>query len=86
MPSLEKCNKCESNKYNFKVSVGFNLTIRSYYTDYEELYNNDELIRECKINMQIIEKARNRMKLILQNAETKSEEYQKIIRILKKGE
>lgn len=74
------------NKYNFKVSVEFNLSIRSYYTDYEELYNNDELIREYKINMQKIEKARNRMKLILQNAETKSEEYQKIIRILKKGE
>lgn len=36
--------------------------------------------------MQIIEGARNKMKLILQNSDIKSEEYQTVIKTLKKGE
>ena len=36
--------------------------------------------------MKIIEETRNKMKLILQNSEIKSEEYKKVIKMLKKGD
>lgn len=72
--------------FNFDVGVDFNLCIRSYYTDYQALYENDEVIQGYKERMNIIERERNRMKLILQNNEIKSEEYKIVIRKLKKGE
>lgn len=73
-------------KFNFDVSIDFTLSIRSYYTDYQALYENDEVIKGYKECMNIIERERNTMKLILQNNEIKSEEYKKVIRRLKKGE
>lgn len=71
--------------FNFDVGVDFNLSIRSYYTDYQALYENDEVIQNYKECMNKIEKERNTMKLILQNNEIKSEEYKKVILKLKKG-
>lgn len=73
------------NSFDFNISVNFELSIRTYYTDYESLYNNDEIIKENFHKMQSIESARNRMKLILQNSDIKSGEYQTVIKILKKG-
>lgn len=71
--------------FNFDVGVDFNLSIRSYYTDYQALYENDEVIQNYKECMNKIERERNTMKLILQNNEIKSEEYKKVILKLKKG-
>lgn len=62
------------------------MSIRSYYTDYQALYDNDKVIQDYKNCMNIIERERNTMKLILQNNEIKSEEYKIVIRKLKKGE
>lgn len=73
-------------QFNFNVEVDFNLSIRSYYTDYQALYDNDKVIQDYKNCMNIIERERNTMKLILQNNEIKSEEYKIVIRKLKKGE
>lgn len=73
-------------QFNFNVKVDFNLSIRSYYTDYQALYDNDKVIQHYKNCMNIIERERNTMKLILQNNEIKSEEYKIVIRKLKKGE
>ena len=73
------------NSFNFDISINFELTIRSYYTDYESLYNNDEIFKENFHKMQSIESERNRMKLILQNSDIKSEDYQTVIKNLKKG-
>ena len=72
--------------FNFNVEVDFNLSIRTYYTDYQALYENDEVIQPYKESMNKIERERNKMKLILQNNEIKSEEYKKVILKLKKGE
>lgn len=71
--------------FNFNIGVDFNLSIRSYYTDYQALYENDEVIQDYKECMNNIERERNTMKLILQNNEIKSEEYKKVILKLKKG-
>jgi transcriptional regulator len=73
-------------RFNFDVEVDFNLCIRSYYTDYQALYENDKVIQDYKECMNRIEKERNTMKLILQNSEIKSEDYKIVIRKLKKGE
>lgn len=70
----------------FKVDVNFDLSIRSYYTDYQYLYDKDEQIKELKSEMKKIENKRNKMKLILQNNEIKSPEYQKVIKDLKGSE
>lgn len=70
----------------YKVDVNFDLSIRSYYTDYQYLYNNDEQIKEYKKEMENIENKRNYMKLVLQNNEIKSPEFQKIINNLKGNE
>ena len=72
--------------FNFDVGVDFNLSIRSYYTDYQALYDNDNVIQDYKKFMNNIERERNRMKLILQNNEIKSEEYKIVIGKLEKGE
>lgn len=73
-------------RFNFDISVNFTLEIRSYYTDYQALYENDEVIQDYKKSMNKIERERNKMKLILQNSEIKSEEYKKVIKMLQKGE
>ena len=70
----------------FKVAVNFDLSIRSYYTDYQYLYDKDEQIKELKRKIKKIENKRNKMKLILQNNEIKSPEYQKVIKDLKGSE
>lgn len=67
------------------VSVNFDISIRSYYTDYDSLYENDIIINETKDRMKNIEKERNKMKLILQNSDIKSIEYKQVIEKLKKG-
>lgn len=82
---IEKQIENFKNSFDFNISINFELSIRSYYTDYESLYNNDEIIKENFHKMQCIESERNRMKLILQNSDIKSEEYQAVIRNLKKG-
>ena len=81
-------NRIEEFKklYDNVVSVNFTLEIRSYYTDYQSLFDKDNEIQNLKVQMNIIEKTRNKMKLILQNSEIKSEEYKKVIEMLKKGE
>lgn len=43
-------------------------------------------LQDYKASMNIIERERNTMKLILQNNEIKSEEYKIVIKKLKKGE
>ena len=68
------------------VDVNFDLSIRSYYTDYQYLYDIDEQIKEYKKEIKKIENKRNKMKLILQNNEIKSPEYQKVIKDLKGSE
>lgn len=68
------------------VDVNFDLSIRSYYTDYQYLYDRDEQIKEYKKEIKKIENKRNKMKLILQNNEIKSPEYQKVIKDLKGSE
>ena len=62
------------------------MSIRSYYTDYQALYEDDKVIQGYKESINKIERERNTMKLILQNNEIKSEEYKKVITKLKKGE
>ena len=81
-------NRIEEFKklYDNDVSVNFTLEIRSYYTDYQSLFVKDNEIQNLKVQMNIIEKTRNKMKLILQNSEIKSEEYKKVIKMLDKGE
>lgn len=81
-------NRIEEFKklYNNDISVNFTLEIRAYYTDYQSLFNKDKEIQNLQVEMHIIEEARNKMKLILQNSEIKSEEYKKVIEMLKKGE
>ena len=81
-------NRIEEFKklYNNNISVNFNLEIRSYYTDYQSLFDKDKEIQNLQVEMHIIEEVRNKMKLILQNSEIKSEEYKKVIKMLKKGE
>ena len=70
----------------FKVSVNFDLSIREYYTDYQYLFDKDNTIKELKLKIHNIELERNKMILILQNNEIKSDEYKKVITKLKKGE
>lgn len=82
---IEKQIENFKNSFDFNISINFELSIRSYYTDYESLYNNDKIIKENFHKMECIESARNRMKLILQNSDIKSEEYKSVIEILKKG-
>lgn len=72
--------------YNNDISINFSLEIRSYYTDYQSLFDKDKEIQTLHVEMHNIEEARNNMKLILQNSEIKSEEYKKVIKMLKKGE
>jgi len=72
-------------KQNNKVSVNFELSIRTYYTDYNGLYQDDKILKELKEKMHNIDIERNKMKLILQNSEIKSLEYKNIIDKLKKG-
>lgn len=72
--------------FNFNVEVNFDLSIRTYYTDYQALYENDEVIQDYKECINKIERERNKMKLILQNNEIKSEEYKRVITKLKNGE
>lgn len=81
-------NRIEEFKklYDNHISVNFTLEIRSYYTDYQSLFDKDKEIQNLKVQMNIIEETRNKMKLILQNSEIKSEEYKKVIKMLKKGE
>lgn len=67
----------------YKVEINFDLSIRSYYTDYQYLYDNDEEIKEYKKEIEKIENKRNYMKLVLQNNEIKSPEFQKVINELK---
>lgn len=67
----------------YKVGVNFDLSIRSYYTDYQYLYDNDEQIKEYKKELENIENKRNYMKLVLQNNEIKSPEFQIVINKLK---
>lgn len=74
----------KSKKY--KVDVNFELSIRSYYTDYQYLYDIDEQIKDYKKEIKKIENKRNKMKLILQNNDIKSPEYQKVIKDLKGSE
>lgn len=83
---IERDIEVFKRKFNFNVSVDFNLSIRSYYTDYQALYEDDKVIQGYKESMNKIERERNTMKLILQNNEIKSEEYKKVITKLKKGE
>lgn len=77
----EKIKKFE-NKFKTKVNVSFELSIRSYYTDYQELFNNDKIINDLKKKITIIENERNKMKLILQNEDKKSEKYKAVIKLL----
>lgn len=81
-------NRIEEFKklYRNYISVNFTLEIRSYSTDYQSLFDKDIEIQNLKVQMNIIEETRNKMKLILQNSEIKSEEYKKVIKMLKKGE
>lgn len=81
-------NRIEEFKklYRNYISVNFTLEIRSYYTDYQSLFDKDTEIQNLKVQMNIIEETRNKMKLILQNSEIKSEEYKKVIKMLKEGE
>ena len=74
-------NRIEEFKklYDNDISVNFTLEIRSYYTDYQSLFDKDNEIQNLKVQMNIIEDTRNKMKLILQNSEIKSEEYKKLI-------
>lgn len=65
------------------VDVNFDLSIRSYYTDYKYLFDNDEQIKEYKKEIENIENKRNYMKLVLQNNEIKSPEFQNVINKLK---
>ena len=78
-------NRIEEFKklYDNDISVNFTLEIRSYYTDYQSLFDKDKEIQNLQVEMHIIEEARNKMKLILQNCEIKSEEYKKVIKMLK---
>lgn len=84
----EIINKIEQFKKSraYKVSVNFDLSIRSYYTDYQYLYDIDEQIKEYKKEMENIENTRNYMKLVLQNSEIKSPEFQTVISKLKGNE
>ena len=68
------------------ISVNLCLEIRSYCTDYQSLFDKDKEIQNLQDEMNIIEEERNKMKLILQNSEIKSEEYKKVIKMLTKGE
>lgn len=81
-------NRIEEFKklYRNYISVNFTLEIRSYLTDYQSLFDKDIEIQNLKVQMNIIEETRNKMKLILQNSEIKSEEYKKVIKMLKEGE
>lgn len=81
-------NRIEEFKklYDNDISVNFGLEIRSYYTDYQSLFDKDKEIQNLQVEIHIIEEARNKMKLILQNSEIKSDEYKKVIKLLKKGE
>lgn len=81
-------NRIEKFKklYDNDIAVNFTLEIRSYYTDYQSLFDKDKEIQNLKVQMNIIEETRNKMKLILQNSEIKSEEYKKVIKMLMKGE
>ena len=81
-------NRIEEFKklYNNEISVNFGLEIRSYYTDYQSIFDKDKEIQNLQAEIHIIEEVRNKMKLILQNSEIKSEEYKKVIKMLKKGE
>ena len=81
-------NRIEEFKklYDNDITVNFTLEIRSYYTDYQSLFNKDKEIQNLQVEMHIIEETRNKMKLILQNSEIKSEEYKKVIKMLNKGE
>lgn len=83
---IERDIEVFKRKFNFNVSVDFKLSIRSYYTDYQALYEDDKVIQGYKESINKIERERNTMKLILQNNEIKSEEYKKVITKLKKGE
>ena len=84
----EIINKIEQFKKSraYKVDVNFDLSIRSYYTDYQYLYDIDEQIKEYKKEMENIENTRNYMKLVLQNNEIKSPEFQNVINKLKGNE
>lgn len=81
----EIINKIEQFKRSraYKVDVNFDLSIRSYYTDYQYLYDIDEQIKEYKKEIENIENKRNYMKLVLQNSEIKSPEFQNVINKLK---
>ena len=81
----EIINKIEQFKKSraYKVDVNFDLSIRSYYTDYQYLYDIDEQIKEYKKEIEKIENIRNYMKLVLQNSEIKSPEFQTVISKLK---
>lgn len=81
-------NRIEEFKklYDNDISVHFVLEIHSYFTDYQSLFDKDKEIQNLQVEMHKIEEARNKMKLILQNSEIKSEEYKKVIKMLKKGE
>lgn len=70
-------NRIEEFKklYDNDISVHFVLEINSYYTDYHSLFDKDKEIQNSQVEMHKIEEARNKMKLILQNSEIKSEEY-----------
>lgn len=70
-------------KFNNEVSINFDLSIRSYYTNYNALFENDKILIELKQKLHNIELERNKMKLILQNSEIKSDEYKKTIKKLK---
>lgn len=84
----EIINKIEQFKKSraYKVDVNFDLSIRSYYTDYQYLYDIDEQIKEYKKEIENIENKRNYMKLVLQNSEIKSPEFQTVISKLKGNE
>lgn len=77
-------NRIEEFKklYDNDIAVNFTLEILSYYTDYQSLFDKDNEIQNLQDEINIIEKARNKMKLILQN----SEDYKKVIKMLKEGE
>lgn len=79
-------NRIEEFKklYDNDISVNFSLEIRSYYTDYQSLFDKDKEIQNLRVEMHKIEETRNKMKLILQNSEIKSEDYKKVIKMLKK--
>lgn len=44
------------SQFNFKISVNFELSIRTYYTDYNSLYTDDKDIQNCKEHINKIEK------------------------------